>query len=90
MECEVSGGNKAAERQIQKKVLQLLQQVGPTNYNILMLQFGLHNGVLQNAVNELRDAKHIELDNREMVHLTDTGYRLLNDMKHWSTSDSQR
>ena len=84
MGCEGNGGNKAAERQTQKKVLQLLQQVGPTKYQLLLVQFELHNGYLQDAVDGLLHDKHIELDTSEMVHITDAGYRLLDDMKYWS------
>jgi hypothetical protein len=53
VESKGSDGNKAAERQTQKRVLQLLQQIGPTSYNLLFLQFELHNGFLQGAVDEL-------------------------------------
>jgi hypothetical protein len=81
--CERDGGNKA-ERQIQQKVLQLLQQVGPINYHLLLLQFDLHNGYLHDAVGKLLQDKHVQLDSREMVFVTDAGSRLLDDMKHWS------
>ena len=85
MGCEGNGGNKAAERQIQKRVLQVLQQVGPTNYNLLFLQFEFHNGYLPDAVNKLLHDKCIELDSTKMVvYITDAGYRLLDDMKYWS------
>ena len=83
MERESDGGNKAT-RHIQKTVLQLLQQVGPTNYNLLFVQFELHNGYVQGAIDELLHQKHIELDGKKMVCITDAGYRLLYDMKHWS------
>jgi hypothetical protein len=79
--CEGNGGNKAAERQTAKKVLQLLQQVGPTNYNLLFVQFKLHNGYLQSAIDTLLHDRHIELDSTKMmVHITDAGYRLLDDI----------
>ena len=84
MRCKSNGGNQAAERHIQKKVLQLHQQVGPTNYKLLFVQFDFHNGYLKNAIDELLRGKHIELDSRKMVHITDAGYRLLDDMKYWS------
>jgi hypothetical protein len=85
VECKGDGGNKAAERQIQKRVLQLLQQVGPTNYNVLILQFGLHNGSLQPAVNKLLHDKCVVLDStKTMVYITDAGYRLLDHMKYWT------
>jgi hypothetical protein len=83
VECKGNGGNQMAERQIQKKVLQLLQQVGPTNYDLLFLQFDFHNGSLQGAIDKLLHGKLIELDSRKMVHITVAGYRLLDDMKHW-------
>jgi hypothetical protein len=83
--CEGNGGNKAAERQIHKKVLQLLQQVGPTNYNVLLVQFDFHNGYLQSAVDKLLRDKHIKLDRtKNMVHITEAGYGLLQDMGYWS------
>jgi hypothetical protein len=84
VECIGNGGNQAAERQIQKKVLQLLQQVGPTHYNLLFLQFDFHNGSVQGAVDTLLLEKLIELDSGRMVSLTVAGYRLLDDMKYWS------
>ena len=85
MECKGNGGNKAAERQIQKRVLQLLQQVGPTNYNLLFVQFDFHNGYLPEAVNQLLQDKRIVLDStKTMVHITDAGYSLLDDTKYWS------
>ena len=84
MGCESNGGNKAAERQTQKKVLQLLQQVGPTNHVLLSAQFHCHNGYIEGAVAELLRGKYVELDHRNMVSITDAGYRLLDDMKYWS------
>ena len=66
---------QAAERQIQKQVLQLLQQVGPTNYNLLLVQFDLYSGYLEGASN---------WDSRKMVCITVAGYRRLDDMKYWS------
>jgi hypothetical protein len=82
VESKDNGGNQAA-RQLQKKVLLLLQQVGPTNYNLLFTQFDFHNGVLQGAVDELLHEKHIEVDSGKMVRITDAGYHLLDDMKYW-------
>lgn len=82
MECKGNGGN--VERQIQKKVLQLLQQVGPTNYTLLFVQFDFHNGYVQGAIDQLLHGKLIELDGRRMVYITEAGYRLLDDMKYWS------
>ena len=85
MECEGNGWNKAAERQIQKTILQLLQQIGPTNYNLLFEQFDFHNGYLQGALDELLHDKCIVMDStKTMVRITDAGYRLLDDMKYWS------
>ena len=83
MECKGDGGDKATRR-IQKKGLQLLQQVGPTNYNLLFLQFELHNGYVRGAIDELLHGKLIELDARKMGCLTEAGYRLLDDLKYWS------
>jgi hypothetical protein len=83
VERKGDGGNKAAERHIQKRVLQLLQQVGPTNYDLLILQFDFHNSVLEGAVDELLHGKHIELDSGKRLRITDAGYRLLDDMKYW-------
>jgi hypothetical protein len=82
--CEGNGGTKVAERQTQKKILQLLQQVGPTKYQLLWVQFEFHNGYLQDAVEGLLHDQHIVLDSSEMVHITDAGYRLLDNMKYWS------
>jgi hypothetical protein len=84
VESKGSDENKAAERQTQKKVLQLLQQIGPTNYNLLFLQFEPYNGFLQEAIDELLHGKLIEMDSEKMVHITDAGYRLLDNLKYWS------
>ena len=72
MGCEGDGRNKAT-RHIQKKVLQLLQQVGPINYNLLFLQFELHNGYVLGAIQELLHDKHIELDGKKIVCITEEG-----------------
>jgi hypothetical protein len=73
----------------QKKVLRLLQQVGPTNYNVLLVQFDFHNGYLQGAVGKLLCDKHIKLDRtKNMVHITEAGYGLLQEMGYWSELSS--
>ena len=67
-------GGEAAERQIQKRILQLLQQIGPTNYNLLFLQFDFHDGYLEGAVEKLLDGNLIEVDSGKMVHITVAGH----------------
>ena len=69
MESKGGDGNKVAERQIQKNVLPLLHQVGPTNYNVVLLQFDFHNGFLHRALDKLLRGKLIELDSKKMVPL---------------------
>lgn len=75
---------EATQRQLQKIVLQLLQQVGPINYNLLCLQVDFHNGLAVGVLGELMRRHHIEVDSKKMVKITDVGYRLLDDMNYWT------
>jgi hypothetical protein len=55
----------------------------------LLVQFDFHNGYLQGAVGKLLCDKHIKLDRtKNMVHITEAGYGLLQEMGYWSELSS--